>query len=159
MKLMKRSIYLLKTLCAFLGVLLYCTCIWAQKPDAYDIYGHPVYFPAQNTQWTVINYWADWCSSCVKEIPELNKLASMAKEKKFSLFAVNLDKLSPAQQQFFAEQNRIIYPLLRSNPFKKIIAEDSIEFLPATYIISPSGQMTKLDGEQTASSILAAMHS
>ena len=26
-------------------------------------------------QWLLINYWAEWCGPCRKEIPELNRLA------------------------------------------------------------------------------------
>ena len=25
--------------------------------------------------WIVVNYWADWCAPCIKEIPELNDFA------------------------------------------------------------------------------------
>ena len=25
-------------------------------------------------QWVVVNYWAQWCAPCIKEIPELNRL-------------------------------------------------------------------------------------
>ena len=28
-----------------------------------------------NGNWIVINYWADWCAPCIKEIPEINEFA------------------------------------------------------------------------------------
>ena len=36
-----------------------------------------------NGNWVVINYWADWCAPCIKEIPELNEFANEKRTCKF----------------------------------------------------------------------------
>ena len=40
-------------------------------------------------RWLVINYWAEWCTPCIKEIPELNQLAQQYPE--LAVVGVNFD--------------------------------------------------------------------
>ena len=42
-------------------------------------------------KWTVINYWADWCPPCIKEIPELHELDKNFE--KIQVFLFNFDRL------------------------------------------------------------------
>ena len=41
-------------------------------------------------KWTVINYWADWCPPCIKEIPELHELDKNFE--KIQVFLFNFDR-------------------------------------------------------------------
>ena len=41
-------------------------------------------------KWTVINYWADWCPPCIKEIPELHELDKNLE--KIQVFLFNFDR-------------------------------------------------------------------
>ena len=43
--------------------------------------------------WIVINYWADWCPPCLKEMPELVSFAESNPDIK--VFAYNFDRLEP----------------------------------------------------------------
>ncbi|MEH6636515.1 MAG: TlpA disulfide reductase family protein, partial [Halioglobus sp.] len=43
-------------------------------------------------QWVVINYWAQWCKPCIKEIPELNELDQQYA--KITVVGVNYDDAS-----------------------------------------------------------------
>ena len=43
--------------------------------------------------WIVINYWADWCPPCLKEMPELVTFAQSNPDIK--VFAYNFDRLEP----------------------------------------------------------------
>ena len=38
-----------------------------------DSQGHIIKASDLQNKWVIINYWADWCSGCIEEIPELNR--------------------------------------------------------------------------------------
>ena len=63
MKLKKISVY------AFIFILISCA-----KPDLVTSNNKKIFLDDLYGKWVVINYWADWCPPCIKEIPELNKL-------------------------------------------------------------------------------------
>ncbi len=56
-----------------------------------DQHGQKVPAAGVDGQWLVINYWAEWCAPCRKEIPELNHLAEEGKAKGFRVLGVNFD--------------------------------------------------------------------
>ena len=45
-------------------------------------------------QWVVINYWADWCAPCIKELPELFEFAEDNKD--IAVYVFNFDELDKA---------------------------------------------------------------
>jgi thiol-disulfide isomerase/thioredoxin len=127
----------------------------AVKPNAYDIYGHGYNFANDKGKWIIINYWADWCGACIEEIPELNKLAAAVKNKPVVFFGINYDGLPAKAQKTFADQHQVNFLLLRNNPFAEAIHKEEITSLPVTYIISPTGHVQELNGEQKLEDILA----
>ena len=60
--------------------------------------GDSISFSELRGDWVVINYWAEWCAPCRKEIPELNELPAIAAEQGavFKVFGVNYDGLQDA---------------------------------------------------------------
>lgn len=55
----------------------------------------------------VVNFWATWCSPCVKELPYFQKLYQEYKDKKVHLILVSLD--------FEDQLERKLYPFLKKN--------------------------------------------
>ena len=56
-----------------------------------------------NGNWVVINYWADWCAPCIKEIPELNDFAQENKDLlvyTFNFDQLEVDDLEPIANKF-----------------------------------------------------------
>jgi thiol-disulfide isomerase/thioredoxin len=42
-----------------------------QNNDIEILNGSDTSFGKLQGKWIVVNYWADWCAPCIKEIPEL----------------------------------------------------------------------------------------
>ena len=109
----------------------------------------------------LVDYWAEWCAPCRKEIPELNELQDQAVEQgiKFRVFGVNYDGLQGADLDAVMERMVIDFPVLLDDPRQRFgIAR--AEVLPMTVIIDPNGKVkTILSGPQTAQSLLASVES
>lgn len=107
-------------------------------------------------KWLVVNYWADWCSSCLTELPELNKLAE--KNSNITIVAVNFDGLQNAEIKRFREKLNLSLNLYDNFPKEKFGISD-IATLPVTFLISPQGKLVaRLDGPQSSDTLLAAIN-
>ena len=118
------------------------------QPSLASIQGH----------WAVINYWAEWCKPCIKEIPELNRLA--AEYPGIKVLGVNFDGASGEELARQVEQLGIAFPLLANDPSAELGTSRPM-VLPTTLILAPDGTLADtLVGPQTLESLLAAsLHS
>lgn len=88
-------------------------------------------------KWTLINYFAEWCSPCLEELPELNKLE---KSKELRVLGISYDYLSNADIKSLVERYQIEFPMLTTASLKKLPLPLP-RVLPTTYIISPNGEV------------------
>ena len=106
-------------------------------------------------KWTVINYWADWCPPCVKEIPELHNLDN--NNSNVQVFLFNFDRLEGEELEEQLLKFNIDLPAILTDPkdYFPIVSPDA---LPVSYLIDPKLKLFKvLNGPQTESSILEAI--
>jgi len=105
--------------------------------------------------WIVINYWADWCAPCIKEIPELNNFAKNNPD--ILVFTFNFDFLEEDELGPIAEKFKIQIPSLISHP-SGIWGIETPPAIPATYFINPKGDIVlslfKPQTEETLNKIL-----
>jgi thiol-disulfide isomerase/thioredoxin len=104
-------------------------------------------------QWVFVNYWAEWCKPCIKEIPELNQLH--LGHDNIVVLGVNFDgetgELLKAQEQELG----VAFPTLGTDPSAEL-GIDRPRALPTTVIINPRGEVLNvLIGPQTEESLLA----
>ena len=102
---------------------------------------------------TVINFWADWCPPCIKEIPELNALYEENKDE-LNVYLFHFDELAGAEldEQLIRFNARI--PSLLTSPYQ-IFGIDIPETLPVTVIIDRDLNVKEvLRGPQTKESII-----
>jgi len=92
-----------------------------------------------NGNWVVINYWADWCAPCIKEIPELNEFASENKDLK--VYTFNFDQLEIDDLEPIANRFNILVPSLITHP-RDIWGIQTPPAVPATFFINPNGELS-----------------
>jgi len=104
-------------------------------------------------QIVVVNYFAEWCVPCLKEIPELNKFDKYTQQNEsVSLFAVSFDALDLEELHSLTKKYDISFSVMQSAP--KQAPFPIPKSLPATYIISSQGVLIKqLQGEQTSEAL------
>ena len=105
--------------------------------------------------WAVINYWAEWCTPCIKEIPELNQLAQQYPE--LAVVGVNFDGTEGDELARQIAQLGIAFPILAEDPAARLgIPRPAV--LPTTLILDPEGKLANtLVGPQTLESLAEAV--
>tara|TARA_Y100001968_G_scaffold106803_1_gene96545 strand:- start:1532 stop:1984 length:453 start_codon:yes stop_codon:yes gene_type:complete len=109
-----------------------------QKNDIEVYNGSNTNLNKLNGNWIVINYWADWCAPCIKEIPELNEFAYDNKD--IFVFTFNFDQLDQEDLEPIARKFNIQVPSLITHP-RDIWGIQTPPAVPATFFINPNGEL------------------
>lgn len=93
-------------------------------------------------KWVIVNYWATWCSPCLKELPDISAFVAAHKT---TVAAIGLDfeDGDKADIEKFLEKHPLSYPVAQvdtENPPKDF---DTPKGLPNTYVIAPDGHVAK----------------
>lgn len=105
-------------------------------------------------QWVVVNYWAQWCKPCIKEIPELNRLDSNHDD--VTVLGVNYDGLANAALEEQVETLGVAFPTITDPSGDLEVPRPTV--LPTSLIINPAGELVKvLVGPQTEESLLEVL--
>ena len=122
-----------------------------------DQHGQKVTAERLEGQWLLINYWAEWCAPCRKEIPELNSLADQLQNAGVRVLGVNFDGLQGAALAQASQQMGIGFTVLARDPAAQWQIPRST-VLPVTYIVDPDGRLVRqLPGEQSAAGLRAQL--
>jgi thiol-disulfide isomerase/thioredoxin len=90
-------------------------------------------------KWVIVNYWATWCGTCMKELPELidfhenNELDAI-------VVGINFESIENNELKEFIDSKIIPYPILKTRPIRKTPL-GPVPALPTTYIIDPQGNV------------------
>ena len=110
-----------------------------QKNDIEVFNGSNTNLTKLEGSWVVINYWADWCAPCIKEIPELNEFANENKD--IFVFTFNFDHLDQEELAPIAKKFNIEVPSLVTHP-RDIWGIQTPPAVPATFFINPNGELS-----------------
>ncbi|GHA23670.1 TlpA family protein disulfide reductase [Oceanisphaera arctica] len=90
-------------------------------------------------QWLVVNYFAEWCAPCLREMPLLNELNELSEAEGPVVLAVSFDALSGPELQSLKTSYQMTMPVAASLegswPFETPRA------LPTTMVINPRGNL------------------
>jgi thiol-disulfide isomerase/thioredoxin len=96
---------------------------------------------AERGKWVIVNFWATWCSPCIKEMPDISR------------FVASRDDVSAIGLAFGDEEIPDVVAFLEKHPVKYPIANVPIaeppkdfgapKGLPTTYLIAPDGSIAR----------------
>ena len=89
----------------------------------------------------LLDFWALWCVPCLKEMPELNKIATKYKESGLTIVAVNQD--SPSDQSKvkpFVKQKRFNFVVILDED-KDLWDQFNVNALPTSILIDQTGHV------------------
>ena len=90
-------------------------------------------------QITIVNFWATWCSPCVKEIPSLNRLRDQMRDVPFELISINFAENADTIRDFMKKVD-VEFPVLLDNT-GAVAAKWKVLTFPSTFIIGPDGKI------------------
>jgi thiol-disulfide isomerase/thioredoxin len=96
----------------------------------------PFYFSNARDEVIFLNFWATWCSPCVAELPEIQKLYNKYGDKVVFMLVTNE---SPEVVKAFMEKHDYLMPVfyMGTQP-PEVLAHSS---LPTTFVISRDGRI------------------
>jgi thiol-disulfide isomerase/thioredoxin len=133
--------------------------LWAQqslKVDFTTLDGQEHRWSDSQGNWKIVNYFAEWCVPCLREMPELNHFYQQYNDE-VSIFAVSFDQLSKEQLMALQQKYDIQFPIIdRLNTLPWGRAPNS---LPTTYILDADGKLQKqLKGEQSVQKLIQTIN-
>ena len=124
-------------------LLLLCFSLQARAVDYElpDLNGQMQSLDQYKGKWVVVNYWATWCGTCIKELPDLISLHEDNDETgDVVVVGVNFETISLKRLKNFVTEHAVPYTVLRTEPVA-MTPLGPVPALPATYIIDPNGKI------------------
>ena len=96
----------------------------------------------QSGKWVIVNFWATWCSPCLKELPDISAFVTAHKDKVAGI-GLDFEDTEKADVVKFLQQHPLSYPVAQigmDDPPKDF---ETPKGLPNTYVIAPDGHVAK----------------
>ncbi|MEO9274729.1 TlpA disulfide reductase family protein [Marinomonas sp. 5E14-1] len=148
-----KSLFIKLLACALLPVFTLAIILGLQKAPSFDAVSGKSY-DWKSDQWTLINYFAEWCKPCLEELPELNALAQAGE---LRVFGISYDSLSDQEILDLKARYGIQLPVLKTSSLESL-PMGLPAVLPTTYLLSPDGDIVDvLHGKVTIEGIEALL--
>jgi thiol-disulfide isomerase/thioredoxin len=106
--------------------------------------------------WVVVNFWATWCSPCLKEIPDLSKFDAARAD--VEVIGLAFEEIEPVDLKAFLVEHPTTYPVALVDVYAPPPDFDVPRGLPMTYLIGPDGAVAeKFLGPVTSEQLAGAI--
>lgn len=102
-----------------------------------DVDGKPFKLSNYRGRWVIINFWATWCTPCLREIPELSWFYDKYRTQA-TVVGINYETIKTRNLKNFIYKHKINYPVLRLGQ-KPLAPFEPLLGLPSTFFVSPEG--------------------
>lgn len=103
-----------------------------------DLTGAPRSLSEFRGKWVIVNFWATWCSPCLREIPELIDFQARHRDDAV-VVGINFEEIEREELAAFVEKMGINYPVLQIGATPAVPFEP-LKGLPSTFFVTPQGE-------------------
>lgn len=96
---------------------------------------------AQRGHWVIVNFWATWCSPCIKEMPDIS--AFVASHKDVAAIGIAWEDTERDEIDAFVKKHPVAYTLAQGDVYNPLPDFGAPRNLPVTYLIAPDGTIAK----------------
>lgn len=93
----------------------------------------------QRGNWVVVNYWATWCTPCIKEIPDLSAFAASREDVR--VIGLAYEEIELDELRAFLERVPAGYPIAVIDVYNPPADFDTPRGLPLTFLLDPHGRI------------------
>lgn len=108
----------------------------------------------------LVDFWATWCSPCVKEVPNIKKAYEKYHKDGFEVISVSLDKDVEKCKTFIKDRKMDWHHICDGKSFKAKLAEKhGISAIPVAVIVDKAGKILTVDarGEEFSKTVAEAL--
>ncbi|MDR2872712.1 MAG: TlpA family protein disulfide reductase [Xanthomonadaceae bacterium] len=96
---------------------------------------------AYRGKWVVVNFWATWCTPCLREIGELSAL--QRDDARIEVVGVAYEETTPERMRAFLRDHPADYPVILVDPGRRPGDFPAPAGLPVSYLLAPDGRVTR----------------
>ena len=115
-----------------------------------DINGKEVLLKQNKSAYTLIDFWASWCSPCRKEIPNLKRLYQKYHKAGLEIVSISADQNVEDWKDALAEEQTPWLNFIDKN--RQAVSEFKVQYIPSIFIADSEGKIIaeKLRGKDLA---------
>ena len=88
--------------------------------------------------YVLVNFWAAWCSPCIRELPSMQRTYTAMQDRGFEIIAIHVGPETP-EMQALVERFAISFPVLVDTDLA--LGNWNVTGLPASFLLDPEGRV------------------